>query len=436
MAFGNQYGVDLGAIGSAWAQEDQNSLRKMLGEYQVKQMKRDEENANTLKEFLPRAMTGDEEAMGQVTAASPQLGVSLMNQRRTLADKDRELFQRQAPAILKLFGDVKDEGTYQQRRQAAIQSGIAGAEKFPPVFDPNFVGRLTQSAQAFYSPQYDIKEGEGAFYGIDKTNPQAAPIQIPGVKPKATGDDRQLVEVYDEKSPTGTRFVPRAQAAGMPGKPASGLALRTNPDGSVEIVQGRNAGSTGFGQKATNDIESNIVNTSMRIARVGDILSSFNPNFLTYEAQIKNWGRGILEKAGADLGPEGQKELSDFATFRARAYNDLNQTLKEISGGAVTPQEAERNLKVLGDAQNDSPTVFMAKVKDIYRTLRLAQARLSYMRSNGISDMKDVPLEKLPTLMQQRENALANEIKSANPSMDAEMLKGEVRARLQKEFGL
>lgn len=51
-----------------------------------------------------------------------------------------------------------------------------------------------------------------------------------------------LVEVFDPDSPTGTRFVPRSQAAGRAGKPASGLAIETSPDGSVRVTQGREQG--------------------------------------------------------------------------------------------------------------------------------------------------------------------------------------------------
>lgn len=435
--FANQYGINLPAIGAQWQAEDANALRQMLGKKQLAQYDREEQNQNALAQYLPGAMQGDDDAFAKVVAAKPELGVSLMNQKATLAKQKREQAMKEAPIYGRAFSGVKDQASYDQARAALAQFGVADADKLPPQYNPAVVQKIIAAAKAISPTKFDIKEGEGGFFAIDQENPTATPTRIPGMRPKATGDDRQLVEVYDEKSPTGTRFVPRAQASGMPGKPASGLAMRTNADGTVEIVQGRNAGSPGFGQKATNDIETNMVNTTMRIARVGDILNSFNPNFLTYEGQIKNWGRGVLEKIDpGSLGPDGKKELADFATFRSRAYNDLTQTLKEISGGAVTPQEAERNLKVLGDAESDSPTVFMAKVKEIYRQLRFAQARLGYMRSNGVTDLKQVPLEKLPSLMQERETALANELKAANPSMDAEMLKGEVRARLQKEFGL
>lgn len=436
MAVANQFGIDLGAIQQGWEQQGQNALRQMLGAQQMKQYQREEENQNALKEFLPGAMAGDTDALGRVAAANPTLGVGLMGKQADLAKAKRDQAFKEAPVIARLFSGVQDQESYSRAIEAAGQAGISDINKYPMQFDPKVVGVMVQRAKAMAPPSYEIKEGDGAFYAFDKENP-TAPVQIPGVRPKATGDDRQLVEVYDEKSPTGTRFVPRSQAVGMPGKPASGLAMRTNADGTVEIVQGRNAGSPGFGQKSTNDIETNIVNTTMRIARVGDILNSFNPEYLTRLGQIKNWGRAELEKIDPNmLDPESRQQLSDFSTFRARAYNDLNQTLKEISGGAVTPQEAERNLKVLGDAGNDSPTQFMAKVRDIYRTLRLAQARLSYMRSNGITELKDVPLEKLPGLMRSREAALTSELKSANPGMDAEMLKEEVRSMLQKEFGL
>lgn len=51
-----------------------------------------------------------------------------------------------------------------------------------------------------------------------------------------------LVQIFDPTSPTGTRFVPRSQAAGRPGKPASSLMVEQTPDGTFRVIQGSNAG--------------------------------------------------------------------------------------------------------------------------------------------------------------------------------------------------
>lgn len=195
--FANQYGIDMGAIASQWAADDRNDLQKKIGGYQIKGMEREEENRNALRDYLPGAMAGDQEAFGKVLGADPKLGIGLMRRKQAMAKEDRELFAEQAPAVMKLFGGAKDEASYQQSRAAAIQAGIAQADKFPTTFDPNFVGRLMQTASAFHQPKYDIKEGDGGFFGIDQSNPGAPAVPVPGVAPKQARDPalQQKVEM-------------------------------------------------------------------------------------------------------------------------------------------------------------------------------------------------------------------------------------------------
>jgi len=64
-----------------------------------------------------------------------------------------------------------------------------------------------------------------------------------------------LQEIFDPNSPTGTSFVRRSQAIGQPGKPPSGWAIETGPDGRVRVTQGRQAGGMGKKEIETSGAE-------------------------------------------------------------------------------------------------------------------------------------------------------------------------------------
>jgi hypothetical protein len=98
------------------------------------------------------------------------------------------------------------------------------------VFDPNTREWVTEAPEEGLTP-YQQEQ-------VRLRERQLSLAERRANKPARPGAD-PLVEVYDPESPTGTRFVPRSQAAGRPGKPASGLQIETRPDGTTSISQGR-----------------------------------------------------------------------------------------------------------------------------------------------------------------------------------------------------
>lgn len=171
----------------------------------------------------------------------------------------------------------------------------------------------------------------------------------------------------------------------------TGMALRVNEDGSLELVSGDAQlpqGGLPYGKPTQNKIEAAIVDNAARTDRLNRIWETYNPKFLEYETKAKDWGNRQLDKLGL-AGPEQQAAIANMARFKTTAMNDLTQLLKEMSGAAVTPQEAERQLKVIADAENDSPAQFLAKMKETMRTHAASQARLIKMRVLGMQPTFD-----------------------------------------------
>lgn len=465
MAFASPLGIDLAGIGGALDQRRANALQQIVLQGQVDAQKADVAGRNALAAYF----NGDQSQLGQAMAYKPE-AVSAVAARNATIDKDRrERIAHEAPIFGRLFANVTDQPSYDQALAAAKTNGL-DASKLPAQFDPTLVGRIVQTANAFNPEKFQVEKTDGGFTRIGD---RGTVSPVAGVKPARNqteldnliaardalppGDprramydaaiekqttrpeDKTLVEVYDKDSPTGTRMVPRAEALNKPGAPKSGLKLTANKDGTVEFVQGAGAGMpdpNSTAKPVQGDIDKSLVDLTARSDRLGLIQSQFRPEYFQYQTQIKNWGTGQAEKLGMNVAPETKAALANFTQFRADASNELSQTLKAMSGAAITPQEAERLMKSLGDVDADSPTQFKAKLDSTVRYVALAKARLRHIKNNGAGDkgLAEIPLDNMTNIIKGRESALADQYR-ARGFRDNQLIDAVARD-LRQEFGI
>jgi len=256
-----------------------------------------------------------------------------------------------------------------------------------------------------------------------------------------TGDNKEpLVEVYDPNSPTGTRMVRRRDAEGQPGKPESGMELTHNPDGSISFKTGRKGAAAGDGTPTPttlNKVQGGILDDSAAIDRLNEIRKNFDPKFQVIGDRIGYAWSGWKEKFGEALPETERAELAKFTRYMTSAAENFSRTLKDISGGAVTPQEFERTSRWLpnpgtGLWDGDSPTAIQAKMDHLIDFGKRAVAKKLYIQKNGMKP-GEVDIDSMPEIMQKRGGEIANEL---GASMSGDQLKRAVRDRLSDEFGL
>ena len=257
--------------------------------------------------------------------------------------------------------------------------------------------------------------------------------------PRAAGDV-QLQEVYDPTSPTGTRLVARGDAVGQPGKPGSkgGFRVYTDENGNQVVEMGAPSG-VGLQRRTVGTVEDNLLSAGDTLSQLTAIRAKFEPQFQAFGTRLgMMWSAGI-EKLNPDaLGPEEQRQLSDFTRYKAEAGQLFALTLKDLSGVAVNPQEFERAkawLPTPGDGllDGDSPTELRAKLDRFEEFTRSALMKYSYIRRHGLT-VNDVDVEQMPTLMQQRGDALAAEL--GQQGLQGQALVQAVKQGLADEFGL
>lgn len=204
-------------------------------------------------------------------------------------------------------------------------------------------------------------------------------------------------------------------------------------------------GNIELGKPAQNRIDDSLLNTGARLQRLREVESIMRPEYLQFGTMAKGGWANLKDKFGL-ASPQEKQLVADMATAYSTAFEDLNATIKEASGATVTDGEASRLFKQMPkpptgplDWGADGPSEYFAKLKQNVRVLKLAEARLSYIKKNGISledGAKRIPLDQMPAFMNKRGAEIEAEMKRKFPSMKEAERDKEVRRALASEFGL
>ncbi len=259
--------------------------------------------------------------------------------------------------------------------------------------------------------------------------------------------DEPLHTIPDPNSPTGFRYAPRSQAINSPAMGPSGTAIEFDPQGKpLKIAMGPGVGGkggpqdqSGLSQATINKVEEQMLQNTGRLDRLAAIQTSFRPEYMTLPEKVKQGATKYSEWLGFEPSPERKKALSEYTAFTSKAYNELNQTIREMSGAAVTDGEAARQLKTTANPDGDSPTEFQSKLKENMRFVTLAQARLAILRQKGMMlDTKSpqMSLEQAENQMREREQALTQQVRRLSPNADDEAIRRIVKHNMAREFGI
>ena len=256
--------------------------------------------------------------------------------------------------------------------------------------------------------------------------------------------DNTLVEVYDETSPTGTRLVPRAEAANMPGKPGSGMSLTSDGQGGFTLTQGRGGSSTqnGLDKATSRKLEGQKFDSIETLSRINRTEQAFKPEFLEVGTRADALWSTIKEKSGIELLEDEKQQLTEYSEFKQAAFSDMNLTMNILSGAAVSDQEFARMTQALPNAgsglfDGDSPTVFKAKMEAVQRDQKRAIMRYNYALKNNQDPLATgIELSDVDALYDRRGGELEQILKQENPNISDDILELEVRARLKQEFGM
>jgi hypothetical protein len=194
---------------------------------------------------------------------------------------------------------------------------------------------------------------------------------------------------------------------------------------------------TGELSKSTRgDVEKSVITTADAVTRLNNIQFSYKPEYQNIQFRGKQAWNTLRDKfVGL---PQAQKnQLTQYSQYRQNALQNLNQTIKDITGAAMGIQEAERITATLPNAgadifSGDSPTEFEAKLNNAITQTKYALARKQYSLRKGLN-WESTPLDKIPSIVQARAKEIAKQY-NLDPNKPADL--NTVNRQLAAEFGV
>ena len=288
-------------------------------------------------------------------------------------------------------------------------------------------------------------------------------------KPAEATKGWQIVKVREGDQDVSYEYNPLTQerrrlGAGPAWNPKEkpGMEIQTMPDGTFKITQGvTGAGGTspgggkggglftGVTPGTQKDIEKALLDVTEGLADTQRIASSFNPDFATIGGQWEGFKNRVSDKMGYGLNPDAQKQLEGFTGYRAEAGRVFANTLKKLSGTAVTEPEMKRQEVYLinpgtGIFDGDSPTQVQTKISKFRDFQRNAIGRLNYIRKNGLSvrnaagdvDFSGISLDRMPGIIKGYGQKVAQQLISQGYKPNSPELIQATQSAVAEHFGL
>ena len=246
---------------------------------------------------------------------------------------------------------------------------------------------------------------------------------------------------------------PGQQQAPQAAQPAAAPMGDATPAAPSLPAAGASQGLPGAGGTVSRDpaameggtrrqIEEQAVASQDRISRLAGIERSYDPQMQTYGNRWSNMWSALRERSGAQLSPQERQRLTAYTQGRAAALENLNRTIQETTGAAMSEGEAARITATMpnpgtGLFDGDSPTEFQAKLQRAINATRNALVRQNYALSRGLNPTQTgIELDEIPRLYERRGREIEAELRQGNADADQAQLRQHVRVRLRQEFGI
>lgn len=466
--------------------EYEDQRRRRASEAQQTQAYRGLLDNPELKSNLPPGFAG------LLSAAGPERGIPLLAK---YADPDRALDLEMQRANLAKTRAETDKLTREDPMTAFVMQMLGGGA-LPPAASPEANGGLPPALIPQYQPsepapptfQKAVNDGKPALWNSGRTADEMSKdengtitterVASTPTPPRASNNTTGVPDWYQavqnvQYVPTQATPSPAHGAAPIRQPSAPAQDLVQTPRGLIPREEARRIGnallfhpkysavgkefldaarattSQDLAKPALNALQEKQLNTTEQYARLKGIEQSWKPEYQTIETRLGFKWNSLLDKFSStrnNLSPQQRQELASYSANRAESLNNLNQYIKEITGAAMTIAEAERIKKAQpnpgeGIFDGDSPIEFEAKLNNSIRMSKMALARYNYLVRNGfpadVDQMaKEIPLEDVPKLIQDRTNSIRKQILDASPGIAPNDIVPLVRQRLRAEFGI
>jgi len=373
--------------------------------------------------LVGKAMSGDTQSLQALMTANPTLGMQVSQHVQKSKDKkaqdalnkstqDRSLEKAMQTSMENLTTQMAGL-PYEEAKELFQREAPRLGEMFPEI------GKIVGGGDLDYS-----EEDHGKIVKQFGTESGLTNIQ------KGLGPDGKIAILGYNKETNQMEVIEG-------GKPVPSKGMRiTMADGSV-VETGVPVGG-GLTKSNKTQVGKDLLAATDALLKVNDIAKGFKKEYHQFATRFKIKGKGLISSLGGEISPEDEKEVADYADYRANAGRLLAETLSELSGAAVTPSEAKRAETYIpkvgsGLFDGDNPIDMQAKIKNFQKFQMRAVARLNFIRTKGM-EIGDIPLDKMDSIIERRGEAIEKEL--TDNGMPQEQAENMARQQLSKEFGL
>jgi hypothetical protein len=194
---------------------------------------------------------------------------------------------------------------------------------------------------------------------------------------------------------------------------------------------------TGDLSKTTaGQVEQGALSDAAAISRLNNIQFSYKPEYQNIPYRGKQAWNTLADKV-TKLPESEKRQLTAYSRYKQNSLQNLNQTIKDLTGAAMGVQEAERIIASLPNAgvgifDGDSPTEFEAKLTNAVKQAKYALARKNYALKKGLNWEK-TSLDSMPSIINNRAKEIAAQY---NLNLDKESDLQTIDRQLAAEFGI
>jgi hypothetical protein len=197
---------------------------------------------------------------------------------------------------------------------------------------------------------------------------------------------------------------------------------------------------TGNLSKTTaSKVEEGVLTSAEAMSRLNSIYGTYRPEYLNVPFRAKQEWTNLAGKF-KDVSPKDKQILTGYYEFKQNALQNLNKTIKDLTGAAMGVQEADRIIASLPNAGStvfggDSPVEFEAKLNNAVQQTKYALARQTYALKSGIKKdaWEKIPLSDMPSIVNKRAEEIGKAYK-LDPNKEAD--KQTIKRQLAAEFGI
>jgi hypothetical protein len=191
-----------------------------------------------------------------------------------------------------------------------------------------------------------------------------------------------------------------------------------------------------LGKTTAGQVEQGALSDAAAVTRLNNIQFSYKPEYQNIKFRTGQAWNTLRDKFGK-LPDSEKRQLAEYSQYKQNSLQNLNQTIKDITGAAMGVQEAERIIASLPNAgtdifSGDSPTEFEAKLNNAVKQTKYALARKNYALKSGLK-WEDTPLDSMPSIINKRGSEIAKNY-NLDPKKPADLQ--TINRQLAAEFGI